>query len=69
MHCICIADADRHMFGYVRAVMGDELSKRRKFALITWCGQSVPVLKRARMSTDKVLIKEVITVNMVSYFV
>jgi len=39
---------------------GDELSKRAKFTLITWCGASVSPLKRARLSADKALVKEVI---------
>lgn len=45
---------------------GDELSKRAKFAFITWIGPSVGALKRARVSIDKALVKEVITVLSIS---
>jgi hypothetical protein len=40
---------------------GDELSKRAKFAFVTWIGPSVGPLKRARVSTDKAFVKEVVT--------
>nr|KAG5704488.1 hypothetical protein BaRGS_003799 [Batillaria attramentaria] len=40
--------------------MGDELSKRAKFVLITWSGANVTGMKRAKMSTDKSLVKNVI---------
>ncbi|KAJ8302625.1 hypothetical protein KUTeg_019021 [Tegillarca granosa] len=39
---------------------GDELSRRSKFALIAWIGQNVSAIKKARMSTDKAFVKEVI---------
>jgi hypothetical protein len=39
---------------------GDELSKRSKFVLLTWVGPSVSVMKKAKMSTDKALIKDII---------
>jgi hypothetical protein len=41
---------------------GDELSKRAKFAFISWIGSSVGALKRAKVSIDKTLVKEVVTV-------
>ncbi|XP_076267839.1 uncharacterized protein LOC143200929 [Rhynchophorus ferrugineus] len=53
-------DEDR-AFGYLRVQTGDEMSKRAKFLLITWVGPSVSVLKRAKMSTDKALIKGVVS--------
>jgi len=43
--------------------MGDEMSKRRKFLFLTWIGPSVGVIQRAKMSTDKAIIKDVINVN------
>lgn len=52
-------DAER-AFGYIRIQMGDEMSKRRKFLFLTWIGPEVGVLKRAKMSCDKAIIKEVI---------
>lgn len=50
-------------FGYIRFQMGDEMSKRRKFLFLTWIGPEVGVLKRAKMSCDKAIIKEVISVS------
>lgn len=43
--------------------MGDEMSKRQKFLLLTWVGQGVGVIKRAKMSTDKALVKAILSVN------
>jgi len=51
---------DERAFGFVRVFTGDELSRRAKFTLITWCGCDVSPLKRAKMSTDKPLIKTVV---------
>jgi len=52
---------EERAFGYIRVQTGDELSRRAKFLLVTWVGPSVSVLKRAKMSTDKALIKEILT--------
>ena len=49
-------------YGYVRIETGDELSKRAKFALITWVGDEVPPLKKAKVSTDKASVKQTIQV-------
>ena len=46
----------------MRMFTGDELSKRAKFAFITWIGPAVSALKRARVSIDKSLVKEVVSV-------
>lgn len=54
---------DERVYGFVRLETGDELSKRAKFALITWVGSSVGALKKAKVSTDKAFVKEVITVR------
>lgn len=56
-----VADEER-AFGFIRITTGDELSKRSKFALVTWAGSHLSALKRARLSTDKSLIKQVIQV-------
>ena len=42
---------------------GDEMSKRSKFVFCTWVGPNVSVMKKAKMSTDKALLKEIITVS------
>lgn len=54
---------DERAFGYIRIQMGDEMSKRSKFLFLTWIGPSVGVMQRAKMSTDKSLIKDVLTVS------
>nr|ABF85724.1 IP06047p [Drosophila melanogaster]AOQ12571.1 CG6900-PB [synthetic construct] len=46
--------------GYIRNQMGDEMSKHKKFIFLTWIGQEVGVIQRAKMSTDKALIKDVL---------
>ena len=53
---------EERQYGYLRMITGDELSKRAKFAFVTWIGPSVSALKRARVSIDKALVKEVISV-------
>lgn len=55
-------DSER-AFGYIRIQMGDEMSKRKKFIFLTWIGQEVGVIQRAKMSTDKALIKDVLNVS------
>ena len=39
------------------------MSKRAKFVLVTWVGQNVSVMKKAKMSTDKALLKDIIQVS------
>ncbi|XP_069822434.1 coactosin-like protein [Dendropsophus ebraccatus] len=51
---------DIRLYAYVRFTTGDALSKRVKFALITWIGENVSGLQRAKIGTDKTLVKEVI---------
>lgn len=50
-------------FGYIRIQTGDEMSKRQKFLFITWVGPGVSVIQRAKMSTDKSLVKEIVSVS------
>ncbi len=56
------ADADRG-YAYVRFETGDEMSRRAKFAFITWIGSGVSPLKRAKVSTDKAFIKAICVVS------
>ncbi|KAF0291736.1 Coactosin-like protein [Amphibalanus amphitrite] len=51
---------DERAFVYLRINTGDEMSKRTKFALLIWLGPEVSVLKKARMSTDRALVKQII---------
>ncbi|POI18559.1 hypothetical protein CIB84_017698 [Bambusicola thoracicus] len=44
------------------------MSKRVKFALITWIGEDVSGLQRAKTGTDKTLVKEVVQVTLLSRF-
>lgn len=46
------------MYAYVRFETGDEMSRRAKFAFITWIGPSVSPLKKAKVSTDKAFVKK-----------
>ncbi|CAH2003474.1 unnamed protein product [Acanthoscelides obtectus] len=48
-------------FGYMRIQTGDEMSKRQKFIFITWIGPSVNILQRAKMSTDKAVMKNIVS--------
>jgi len=51
---------DDRGFGYIKVMTGDEMSKRSKFVFCTWVGSNVSVMKKAKMSTDKALMKEII---------
>ncbi|XP_010882414.1 coactosin-like protein [Esox lucius] len=51
---------DGRLFGFVRITTGDAMSKRAKFTLITWIGENVSGLQRAKISTDKTLVKDIV---------
>ncbi|XP_023339669.1 suppressor protein SRP40 [Eurytemora carolleeae] len=55
--------SDDRGFGYIKIQTGDEMSKRSRFLLVTWVGNNVSVMKKAKMSTDKLLVKEIIQVS------
>ncbi|XP_033755652.1 coactosin-like protein [Pecten maximus] len=50
---------DERGFAFLRIETGDEMSKRKKFALVTFIGSNVGPLKRAKVGTDKAQVKEV----------
>uniref|UniRef100_A0A673V7I2 Coactosin-like protein n=1 Tax=Suricata suricatta TaxID=37032 RepID=A0A673V7I2_SURSU len=54
------SEDDVRLFAFVRFTTGDAMSKRSKFALITWIGENVSGLQRAKTGTDKTLVKEVV---------
>lgn len=56
------------LFAFVRFTTGDAMSKRSKFALITWIGENVSGLQRAKTGTDKTLVKEVVQVLGLVFF-
>lgn len=58
-----VSPDDVRLFGFVRFTTGDAMSKRVKFALITWIGEDVSGLQRAKTGTDKTLVKEVVQVT------
>lgn len=58
---------DNRVYGYVRFETGDEMSRRAKFAFITWIGPGVSPLKKAKVSTDKAFVKSIITVSYLFY--
>eukprot|EP00127_Corallochytrium_limacisporum_P004239 Clim_evm184s157 gene=Clim_evmTU184s157 len=51
---------DERAYVFLRIETGDELSKRAKFAFITWIGDNVGALKKAKVSTDKSSVKNVV---------
>jgi len=51
---------DQVLFAFVRFQTGDEESKRAKFIFLTWCGEKVKSLARAKLSVQKGDMKQVI---------
>ncbi|XP_028513209.1 coactosin-like protein [Exaiptasia diaphana] len=51
---------DQRLYGFARIETGDEMSKRAKFVFITWIGDNVSPLKKAKVSTDKGNVKHYI---------
>lgn len=54
---------DNRVYAYLRFETGDEMSRRAKFAFVTWIGPAVPPLKKAKVSTDKAFVKQVFVVS------
>ncbi|KAF3817598.1 hypothetical protein GH733_012885 [Mirounga leonina] len=70
-HCalfLLLTTDDVRLFAFVRFTTGDAMSKRSKFALITWIGENVSGLQRAKTGTDKTLVKEVVQVIGLGFF-
>ena len=44
------------------------MSKRAKFALITWLGNKVSAMNKAKVSTDKALLKEACPVRLIIHY-
>jgi hypothetical protein len=44
---------DTIAFCFVRFITGDEESKRAKFVFLSWCGEKVKALARAKLSVHK----------------
>ncbi|XP_014676618.1 PREDICTED: coactosin-like protein isoform X1 [Priapulus caudatus] len=54
---------DDRLFAYVCVEVGDSYAQHcSKFVLLTWFGPQVSVIQRARMSTDKGLLKEIVLI-------
>jgi len=51
---------DEAQFAFLRVTSGDSESKRAKFVFISWCGENVGALKRAKMSVHKASVKQVV---------
>ncbi|XP_075432793.1 coactosin-like protein [Ascaphus truei] len=57
---VSICTDDIRLYAYIRFTTGDAMSKRIKFVLITWIGENVSGLQRAKIGTDKTLVKDVV---------
>eukprot|EP01119_Soliformovum_irregulare_P015231 TRINITY_DN4261_c0_g2_i1.p1 TRINITY_DN4261_c0_g2~~TRINITY_DN4261_c0_g2_i1.p1 ORF type:complete len:147 (-),score=39.13 TRINITY_DN4261_c0_g2_i1:142-582(-) len=51
---------DQAQYAFVRIISGDTESRRAKFVFISWCGENVSALKRAKMSVHKASVKTVV---------
>eukprot|EP00727_Mastigamoeba_balamuthi_P001370 m51a1_g1123 hypothetical protein (145) ;mRNA; f:188348-189329 len=51
---------DECQFAYIRLTVGDNESKRAKFVFISWVGEEVSPIRRAKMSVHKADVKTII---------
>ncbi|XP_035497556.2 coactosin-like protein [Scophthalmus maximus] len=51
---------DNRLFAFIRITTGDAMSKRAKFTFITWIGEKIGGLQRAKISTDKTMVKDIV---------
>lgn len=54
---------DQVHYGYLRVTSGDSESKRSKFVFISWVGEKVGPLKRAKVSVHKASVKQIVQVS------
>ena len=59
-----LSSDEERVYAYCRFTTGDEMSVRAKFVFITWIGPSVSPLKKAKVSTDKAFVKNLIKVSL-----
>eukprot|EP01130_Rhizamoeba_saxonica_P003253 TRINITY_DN138_c0_g2_i2.p1 TRINITY_DN138_c0_g2~~TRINITY_DN138_c0_g2_i2.p1 ORF type:complete len:150 (-),score=46.25 TRINITY_DN138_c0_g2_i2:39-488(-) len=52
--------AGQRAYGFLRVISGDEMSARPKFVFIAWVPDGTPIMKKAKVSTDKAFVKEVV---------
>lgn len=62
--CMLFRADDERVYAYLRFETGDEMSRRKKFAFVTWIGPSVSPLKKAKVSTDKAFVKAICYVSL-----
>lgn len=53
-------DENSSQYAFLRVISGDSESRRAKFVFISWCGEGVGALKRAKMSVHKASVKTVV---------
>ncbi|XP_068613295.1 coactosin-like protein [Brachionichthys hirsutus] len=51
---------DCRLYGFVRIMTGDAMSKRAKFTFITWIGKGIVGMQLAKITTDRALVKEIV---------
>eukprot|EP01105_Mastigella_eilhardi_P007468 TRINITY_DN18902_c0_g1_i1.p1 TRINITY_DN18902_c0_g1~~TRINITY_DN18902_c0_g1_i1.p1 ORF type:complete len:157 (-),score=65.12 TRINITY_DN18902_c0_g1_i1:136-606(-) len=51
---------DKSQFVFIKFITGDSESKRAKFLFVSWVGERVSPLKRAKISVHKPIVKTVI---------